>query len=108
VIAEPGQLTLRWDVAMDMNAVGYAAYYQDRPFDFAADPALRGATRVEVAPRVPASYPAGVGPSTFASEATLVGLVPGRTYHVLLRAFDRAASRHEDQNRVTMTGVPTP
>lgn len=109
VIPGPRQLTVRWDVAMDMNPVGYAAYYQTSPFDFTADPSLRAATRVELSPAVPPSYPgAGGTAGTLASEGVLPGLVPGQTYYVIVRAFDRTPSRREDANRIVLSGAPTP
>ena len=40
VVGERGSLTLRWDVAFDLNRVRYALYYRTTPFDFATDPWL--------------------------------------------------------------------
>ncbi len=105
VVAGEGRLTVRWDVAMDLNRVGYALYYRTAPFDFAADPALTGATRVVLDGRPGATYSTGVGPGIYAHEATITGLVAGQTYYLLIRAFDDAG--HEDQNQVVRTGMPT-
>ncbi|HEX2660285.1 MAG TPA: hypothetical protein VHU40_18515, partial [Polyangia bacterium] len=53
ILAGSGQLTVRWDVALDKYPVGYAIYYQTTPFDFASDPKLLRANRVVAAPRAP-------------------------------------------------------
>jgi hypothetical protein len=106
-VAGPGNLTVRWDVAMDLNRVGYAVYYQTAPFDFAADPELDGATRVILDGRPTGAYAGGVGPGIYAHEATVTGLEPGRTYYLVVRAFDDAAVANEDDNQVVMTAAPT-
>jgi hypothetical protein len=106
VVPGRGQLTVRWDVALDMNRVGYALYYQTRPFDFTADPKLGGAARVVLAPTVPRAYVAGVGPGRFPYESTLVGLRPGTTYFLVIRAFDESPAANEERNNVVLTGTP--
>jgi len=106
VAAGRGQLTVRWDVALDMNRVGYALYYQARPFDFAADPKLGGATRVVLTPTVPRTYVAGVGPGRFPYESTLIGLRAGTTYYLVIRAFDQSPAANEETNEVVLTGTP--
>jgi hypothetical protein len=106
-IAGPGSITVRWDVALDMNRVGYAVYFQTEPFDFAGDPALSGATRVVVRPRPTESYSNGIGGSVYANETTLTNLVPGETYHVVVRAFDDSPLGNEDDNQVVLTATPT-
>lgn len=105
---EPGprSLTVRWDVALDKHPVRYKLYYQTRPFDFAADPALSSATSVFLTPRVARGYDRGPGPHTYPFEATLAGLTPGRTYYLLLRAVDESPRRNEDTNTVVRTGTP--
>lgn len=105
---EPGprSLTVRWDVALDKHPVRYKLYYQTRPFDFAADPALSSATSVFLTPRVARGYDRGPGPHTYPFEATLAGLTPGRTYYLLLRAVDESRRRNEDTNTVVRTGTP--
>ena len=107
VVPGPGQLTVRWDVALDLNPVKYALFYQTRPFSFDADHPLASATRVEVMAQVPAGYRTGVGPGRFAHEATLVGLTPGTLYHLLIRAFDDSPAMNEDPNTVVLSGTPT-
>jgi hypothetical protein len=107
VVPGPGQLTVRWDVALDMNVVHYALYYQTLPFDFANDPQLKGATRVVLVPKVPAEYLKGVGPGRYPYEATLAGLTPGVTYQLLIRAFDGSPAANEDANTVVLSATPT-
>jgi hypothetical protein len=108
VLSGPRQLTLRWDVARDKHPVGYVAYHRTTPFDFAADPQLRSATRVEIVPTAPVDYAGFGGPFIVANEATIGGLAPNQTHYVVIRAFDRSPARNEDQNQVVLTGVPTP
>lgn len=102
----PGRLTVRWDAALDLNRVRYALYVQAAPFDFGADPSLSRATRVVLEPRVGKGYADGVGPATYANEATVGGLTPGVTYHLVLRAFDASPAAHEERNTVVLTAVP--
>jgi hypothetical protein len=101
-----GRLTVRWDVALDMYPVRYALYYQTRPFDFAADPDLRSATRVVLTPEVGDGYAQGPGPDRYPFQATISGLAPGQTYYLVLRAFDTSPAGHEEKNQVVRTGVP--
>jgi hypothetical protein len=104
----PGGVTVRWDVALDMNPVRYALYYQTVPFDFAGDPRLGGAARAELSPRKGRGYGegTGVGPGLYPYEATVGGLESGRTYYFVIRAFDTSPARHEEANRTVLTGVP--
>ncbi len=106
VVAGPGALTVRWDVALDLNRVRYALYYQTTPFDFAADPALARATRVVLEPSTGAGYTSGVRPGVYAYEAQVQNLVPGQAYYLVIRAFDDAPTVHEDSNQVVLAGVP--
>ena len=100
-------LVVRWDVALDLNGVRYALYYQTAPFDFAADPDLTNATRVELTPTAGKGYAeAGTGPSVYPYEARVTGLAGGTRHYLLLRAFDGSSSRHEETNRVVKTGTP--
>lgn len=105
VVAGRGRLTVRWDVALDLNRVGYAVYYQTLPFDFAADPTLAGARRVVPAPTAPDSYRTGLA-GTFANEATITGLERGRGYYVVVRAFDASPAHNEEANTVVGFGRP--
>jgi hypothetical protein len=106
VVAGRGRLTVRWDVALDLNRVGYAIYYQTLPFDFDGDPALRTAERVVPTPAVPAGYRAGE-PGSVAHEATITGLERGKGYYIVVRAFDDSAGHNEDRNEVVGFGRPT-
>jgi hypothetical protein len=106
VVAGPGRLTARWDVALDTNPVGYRLYYKSSPFDFATDPGLASAARIELAPSVGAGYADGVGPAVYPYEAALTGLHPGRTYYLLIRAFDRSPAENEESNQVVLAGTP--
>ena len=107
VVPGPGSLTVRWDVALDLDRVRYALYYQPAPFDFVADPGLTRATRVVLDGRPPATYALGVGPGVYAHEATVEGLVPGQRYYLLVRAFDDSPAANQDDNQVVLTGVPS-
>ncbi len=107
VVPGSRQVTVRWDVALDLNPVRYAVYYQTAPFDFAADPKLTAATRVELAPQVPAAYTGGPGPDRFPYEATVGGLARGTLYYLLIRAFDTAPAANEDTNTVVLTATPS-
>ena len=106
VVPGTGQLTVRWDVALDMNPVKYALYYQTAPFNFTGDPKLTGATRIELTPQVPAAYLSGVGPDRFPYEAVVGGLTPGTLYYLLIRAFDTSPSANEETNTVVLTATP--
>ena len=49
-IAGQDFVTVRWDVALDLNRVRYALYYDTKPFDFEEDPGLITATRIVLDP----------------------------------------------------------
>lgn len=102
----PGSLTVRWDVALDLNPVRYALYYQTTPFDLNVNPKLTGATRVVLQPSVGKGYENGVGPTVFAHEATVGGLRSGQTYYLIIRAFDTSPQANEDGNGVTLSATP--
>ena len=106
VVPGSKSLTVRWDVALDLNRVRYALYVQTSPFDFGANPSLSGARRIVLTPKVAAGYDAGPGPSTFPYEATVTGLSSGQIYYLVLRAFDGSAAENEERNRVVLTGTP--
>lgn len=98
------RLTLRWDVALDLHRVRYVAYLQHHPFDFAADPALHDAIRIELRSRRGAGYVDGVGPDRYPYEADLGPLIPGHTYLVLVRAVDELGN--QDSNQVVLSAAP--
>ncbi len=108
VAAGSRTLTAMWDVAIDKYPVHYAIYYKAGAFDFAGDPNLSTATRVEVAPQMPGNYPGFGGASIYANQATIGGLTPGQSYSIVVRAFDQSPARNEEKNQVVMTGVPAP
>lgn len=101
-------LVVRWDVAVDLNRVGYALYYQRDPFNFSADPKLSKATRVVLTPSMPAEYKNGTGAGVYPYETTIKNLEPGATYYLLIRAFDDSAAHNEDSNTQVIIGVPLP
>jgi hypothetical protein len=101
-----GAITVRWDVALDLNPVRYALYLQTRPFDFAADPDLTQATRYVLTPEVGANYASGPGPTTFPYQATVGGLSPGTGYYGVIRAFDTSPAANEEKNQVMQAAMP--
>ena len=103
VVAGADHAVVRWDVALDLNRVYYAVYYQSTPFDFAADPTLRAARRAVPEP-LPADGYHGGGPTSYANQARIEGLQPGVTYHFCVRAFDSAGN--EEQNEVVRSATP--
>jgi hypothetical protein len=101
-----GSLTVRWDVALDLNPVRYALYLQTRPFDFAGDPNLTQATRIVLTPEVGDGYATNPGPTTFPYQATIGGLTAGQTYYAVLRAFDTSPAANEEKNQEVKSAVP--
>ena len=99
----PNSATLRWDVAVDQHPVSFRAYYQDRPFDFDADPDLETATQADIANDASSAY-TGIGPGIYPNEATIQGLVSGRTYWFCIRARDSLG--HEEKNRTVLSATP--
>jgi hypothetical protein len=106
LLAGSRSLTVRWDVALDLNPVNYALYLQTRPFDFSSDPNLTQATRIVLTPQIGAGYADGPGPSTYPYEASVGGLAPGQTYYVVLRAFDTSPAANEEKNTMWLSATP--
>ncbi|MEZ5966329.1 MAG: fibronectin type III domain-containing protein [Planctomycetota bacterium] len=103
VAAGADSATVRWDVALDLNRVHYALYYQPAPFDFVADPDLAAATRLVPEPAVGDGYLGG-GPTSYANQARVDGLQPGTTYFFCVRAFDEAGN--EEKNQTVLSATP--
>ncbi|OPY57983.1 MAG: hypothetical protein A4E55_01251 [Pelotomaculum sp. PtaU1.Bin035] len=98
-----GCATVRWDVALDSNRVGYALYYQTEPFDFRNDPKLTTAKRIVLDPAVGDGYAGGVGPGIYPYQAIIKDLTPGQTYYFNIRAFDDSPAANEDSNQVCLS-----
>jgi hypothetical protein len=94
---------IRWDVALDLNRVSYALYYQVAPFNFATDPKLTSAARLVLNPGVGDGYTLGVGPGIYPYQQTITGLQSGASYHMVIRAFDSSPAHNEDTNTSTIT-----
>jgi hypothetical protein len=105
-VAAGGQITVRWDVALDKTGVRYALYAQPTPFDFAGDPKLARSRRIPLAPSVPQAYLGGVGPGRFPYEATISGMPGGQLEYLVIRASDGAEPPNEDANTVVLTATP--
>jgi hypothetical protein len=102
-----GNITVRWDVALDQHRVRYVLYAMQAPFDFNADPGLTRARRVDLEPRLPAEYLAdGPGPDRYPYEATVSGFTRGQRQYLIVRAVDESAAANEDQNTMTLTTTP--
>ncbi|HYF01632.1 MAG TPA: hypothetical protein VEJ18_22105, partial [Planctomycetota bacterium] len=100
-IPGPGSITVRWDVALDLNPVSYALYLQPGPFDLGTDPDLSGASRIVLTPTLPSDF--AHRPDRYPYEAVVGGLAPGTTYHLILRAFDSRGN--EEKNAVVRTAA---
>jgi hypothetical protein len=105
-VANGGQVTVRWDVALDENRVDYVLYAQPQPFDFTGDPTLSTATRTVLTPTVPSSYVAGVGPDSYPYEATISSLPRGQMQYLVIRAVDESPSANQDSNTAVLTVTP--
>lgn len=101
-----GSVTIRWDVALDISGVGYALYYQTKPFDFKNDPDLLSATRKVVTPEIGEGYETGTGDGVYPYQATIKGLTPGVKYYFAIRAFDLSPVSNEEKNNVFLSAVP--
>uniref|UniRef100_A0A831XLL0 Fibronectin type III domain-containing protein n=1 Tax=Geobacter metallireducens TaxID=28232 RepID=A0A831XLL0_GEOME len=104
-------VTISWDVALDMNRVSYALYYQTTPFNFSLPQPLANATRVVLTPGTGSGYnlvwqapDPGLALQNvypYESSVTLPGLQSGTTYYLLLRAFD--SKGNEETNEIAWT-----
>jgi hypothetical protein len=101
-----GQVTVRWDVALDENPVHYVLYAQPGPFDFTSATPFAAARRIALTPVVPAAYLTGVGPSSFPYEATITDFPPSQLQFLVIHAVDGATPANEDTNQVVLTATP--
>lgn len=101
VEAGPDFVTVRWDVALDLNRVAYSLYYQAGAFDFANDPNLTAAVRVDLVPELSTDYSQ---PEGYPNQATVTGLTTGTLYSFCIRASDEAGN--EDVNQTVLTATP--
>jgi hypothetical protein len=101
-----GQVTVRWDVALDKTGVRYALYAQPTPFDFTGDPKLAKSRRIPLVPSVPQAYLGGVGPGRFPYEATVADFPAGQLQYLVIRATDGATPSNEETNTVVLTATP--
>jgi hypothetical protein len=115
-----GSVTVKWDVALDLNKVSYVLYYKNAPFDFVTDPDLVSATRVLLRPDSPAAgnaysnvWNSGDGSMSARNQAmqlvypyqqTINGLQQAATYYFVIRAID--SQGNEDKNQVFLTAIP--
>ncbi|MFK7965967.1 MAG: hypothetical protein AB8C46_18560 [Burkholderiaceae bacterium] len=99
-----GSVVVRWDLAMDYNQVQYQLYYQTEPFNFATDPDLTLAQRLDLQGVPGAGYSTGPKPSAYANEALITDLEEGQTYYFVIRARDAAGN--VDQNQQVLSAMP--
>lgn len=99
-------MIVRWDVALDKNAVDYTLYYQKTPFDFKSDPNLKNAQKAKLVPQIGKGYEDGIGPNTYPYQATIKGLDSGEEYYFVIRAKDTSSKHNEEKNKVVKIGIP--
>jgi hypothetical protein len=105
-----GNVTLEWDVALDMNKVGYVLYYQTTPFDFTADSNLSTATRIVLPPIAGNGYsqvwqsnnPNTALQNVYPNQQTILNLPSGATCYFVIRAFDSAGNEEKNQTVVSV------
>ncbi|MES1166097.1 MAG: hypothetical protein ABUR63_10080 [Verrucomicrobiota bacterium] len=101
-----GQITVWWDVALDMNRVTYVLYAQPQPFDFTKDPSLSGGTQHVLTPALPDDYGQGAGDGRFPYQATVSGFAPGVQQYLVIRAVDQSPAANQDDNTTVLTATP--
>lgn len=99
-------VTVRWDVAIDINGVRYTLYYQKEPFDFETDPDLEGAEKMVLTPKIGDGYSYLASRYTWPYQRQITGLEAGETYYFVIRASDYSPAGNEEKNTVVLTGVP--
>ncbi|MFK7740298.1 MAG: hypothetical protein AB8H80_08235 [Planctomycetota bacterium] len=100
VVPESQAVTVRWDVALDLNPVTYRLYYQEQAFDFAASNPLANATQLDLNPEVGTGYANGTSATVYANEATVTDLETDTSYWFCIRAYD--SQGNEDSNQVAL------
>jgi hypothetical protein len=102
-----GQVTLRWDVALDQSLpVKYNVYYSETwPFDPARAHVLRDVKTVMGGDYVDRGFSGDDDACPY--EHTVTGLDNGKTYYFVVRAQDSApGGGHEDDNLVVLAAAP--
>lgn len=100
-----GGAAVYWDVALDKTGVSYVLFYQKKPFDFEADPALEEAEKKILHPGITEEYERGEE-DAFPYAAEIHGLESGQPYYMLIRAVDRSENHNMEQNTVYKTVIP--
>lgn len=105
--AEPtaGGAKVFWDVAMDKSGVTYVLYFQEMPFDFAADPSLSKAEKKILTTSINPAYEDGQY-DAFPYCDELTGLESGKQYYLAIRAVDNSEKHNSETNTVYMTVTP--
>ncbi len=104
LVTAPGATTVRWDVALDQNAVTYFLYYTTSTMTFDSNGFPRNATVQQLYPaRVPDNYGNGALIGTYPFEATSTGLTAGKRYWFCIFARDTAGNWAK--NQVVLNGV---
>ncbi|MCR9248295.1 MAG: hypothetical protein NXI31_24975 [bacterium] len=104
VVPESGAVTVRWDVALDLNPVRYRLYYSTLPYSaqFSSIWFSSAATQW-LQPAIGTGYAGGVGPGVYPYEGQVTGLRASTRYWFAIRAVDRAGNA--DDNRVVLSTV---
>ncbi len=100
LVGGSANLTLRWDVALDLHPVRYVLYLDDKPLRFSKDGKVQGVKPRALDTRVGQGYARGTAPGVYPFEATITGLDRRRVYYACVRAMD--SMRNEDDNRVVL------
>lgn len=106
VVTGSGCVTVCWDVALDVSGVGYALYYQTKPFDFKNNADLSSAKRKVLTPETGNGYEKGSGEGVYPYQMTIKDLKPGVKYYFAIRAFDLSPLANEEKNEVSISAVP--
>ncbi|MCA8970919.1 MAG: hypothetical protein KDC95_14080 [Planctomycetes bacterium] len=99
------ELTVRWDVALDLHPVRYVLYLDQDPLRFQKDGKVIGVKPIRLQPSVGAGYANGTSPTVYPYEATIHDLDENKTYYACIRAID--SKRNEDTNQVVLAARTT-